>query len=108
VEEGFVRPAQDVRTSNERAECYTDLARRRGVQAVRNSGRQTIRYAEAYQRVYPQNQNCHDSVSGPSPCDAPIRTVRALGELGDATVHVILPRRLLLSVTVSASPPITS
>jgi len=35
-------------------EYYTDLARRRGVQAVRNSGRPEIKYAEAYQRVYPQ------------------------------------------------------
>jgi 4-oxalomesaconate hydratase len=35
-------------------EYYTDLARRRGVQAVRNSGRTGIKYAEAYQRVYPQ------------------------------------------------------
>ena len=35
-------------------EYYTDLARRRGVQAVRNSGRREIRYAEAFQRVYPQ------------------------------------------------------
>ncbi|PYT16519.1 MAG: PIG-L domain-containing protein [Acidobacteria bacterium] len=35
-------------------EYYTDLARRRGTQAVRNSGRKEIRYAEAYQRVYPQ------------------------------------------------------
>ena len=33
---------------------YTDLGRRRGVQAVRNSGRREIKYAEAYQRVYPQ------------------------------------------------------
>jgi 4-oxalomesaconate hydratase len=33
---------------------YTDLAVRRGVQAVRNSGRKEIRYAEAYQRFYPQ------------------------------------------------------
>jgi 4-oxalomesaconate hydratase len=33
---------------------YTDLGKRRGVQAVRNSGRRTIQYAEAYQRVYPQ------------------------------------------------------
>ncbi|MCL6625222.1 PIG-L deacetylase family protein [Alicyclobacillus shizuokensis] len=31
---------------------YTDVAKRRGVQAGRNSG-QSIRYAEAYQRVYP-------------------------------------------------------
>ncbi len=35
-------------------EYYTDLARRRGVQAVRNSGRKEIKYAEAFQRVYPQ------------------------------------------------------
>ncbi len=35
-------------------EYYTDLARRRGVQAVRNSGRKLIKYAEAYQRIYPQ------------------------------------------------------
>jgi 4-oxalomesaconate hydratase len=33
---------------------YTDLARRRGTQAVRNSGRKEIQYAEAFQRVYPQ------------------------------------------------------
>ena len=33
---------------------YTDLAKRRGTQAVRNSGRKEIKYAEAYQRVYPQ------------------------------------------------------
>jgi 4-oxalomesaconate hydratase len=33
---------------------YTELARRRGVQAVRNGGPRTIEYAEAYQRVYPQ------------------------------------------------------
>ena len=35
-------------------EYYTDLARRRGVQAVRNSGKSGIKYAEAYQRFYPQ------------------------------------------------------
>lgn len=33
---------------------YTDLGRRRGVQAVRNSGRREIKFAEAYQRIYPQ------------------------------------------------------
>src|ERR1044071_7436447 len=33
---------------------YTDLGKRRGVQAVRNSGRRSIKYAEAYQRIYPQ------------------------------------------------------
>jgi 4-oxalomesaconate hydratase len=33
---------------------YRDLAKRRGVQAVRNSGTKGIKYAEAYQRVYPQ------------------------------------------------------
>jgi 4-oxalomesaconate hydratase len=35
-------------------EYYTDLSKRRGVQAVRNSGRKDIKYAEAFQRVYPQ------------------------------------------------------
>ena len=34
-------------------EYYTDLAKRRGTQAVRNSGRKEIKYAEAFQRVYP-------------------------------------------------------
>lgn len=33
---------------------YTDLGKRRGVQAVRNSGRREIRFAEAYQRIFPQ------------------------------------------------------
>ena len=36
---------------------YVDLARRRGVQAKRNSGKVLAKeevYAEAYQRVYPQ------------------------------------------------------
>lgn len=33
---------------------YRDLAKRRGTQAVRNSGKKGIQYAEAYQRVYPQ------------------------------------------------------
>ena len=35
-------------------EYYADLSRRRGTQAVRNSGRKEIRHAEAYQRVFPQ------------------------------------------------------
>jgi 4-oxalomesaconate hydratase len=35
-------------------EYYTDLGKRRGVQAVRNSEQRGIKYAEAYQRVYPQ------------------------------------------------------
>lgn len=33
---------------------YTELAKRRGTQAVRNSGKREIVYAEAYQRIYPQ------------------------------------------------------
>jgi 4-oxalomesaconate hydratase len=33
---------------------YRDLAARRGVQAVRNGGPSSLRYAEAYQRVFPQ------------------------------------------------------
>jgi 4-oxalomesaconate hydratase len=35
-------------------EYYTDLGRRRGVQAVRNGGHAGIKYAEAFERVYPQ------------------------------------------------------
>jgi len=33
---------------------YTELAKRRGTQAVRNSGKKDIQYAEAFQRFYPQ------------------------------------------------------
>ena len=33
---------------------YTDLGKRRGTQAVRNGGAKGIKYAEAFQRVYPQ------------------------------------------------------
>jgi 4-oxalomesaconate hydratase len=33
---------------------YSDLGRRRGTQAVRNSGRRGITHGEAYQRVFPQ------------------------------------------------------
>ena len=33
---------------------YTELARRRGTQAVRNSGKKDLVYAEAYERLYPQ------------------------------------------------------
>jgi 4-oxalomesaconate hydratase len=33
---------------------YTDLGKRRGTQAVRNGGSKSIKYAEAFQRVYPQ------------------------------------------------------
>ncbi|MGP7997248.1 MAG: PIG-L deacetylase family protein [Streptosporangiaceae bacterium] len=33
---------------------YSELAQRRAVQAVRNGGPASIRYAEAYQRVFPQ------------------------------------------------------
>jgi 4-oxalomesaconate hydratase len=35
-------------------EYYTDLSKRRGVQAGRNSNRKGIKYAEAFQRPYPQ------------------------------------------------------
>ncbi len=35
-------------------EYYTDLGKRRGVQAVRNGGSSAIKYAEAFQRVFPQ------------------------------------------------------
>ena len=33
---------------------YQAMAERRGVQAVRNGGSPAIRYAEAFQRVFPQ------------------------------------------------------
>ena len=33
---------------------YSDLSRRRGSQAVRNSGRRGIQHAEAFERVFPQ------------------------------------------------------
>lgn len=33
---------------------YTGLGERRGVQAVRNSGKRHVKYAEAFQRIYPQ------------------------------------------------------
>ncbi len=35
-------------------EYYTDLGKRRGTQAVRNGGDKSIKYAESFQRVYPQ------------------------------------------------------
>jgi len=35
-------------------EYYTDLGKRRGTQAVRNGGPKGVKYAEAFQRVYPQ------------------------------------------------------
>ena len=35
-------------------EYYADLGRRRGTQAVRNSGLKGVRHAEAFQRVFPQ------------------------------------------------------
>lgn len=35
-------------------EYYIDLAKRRGTQAVRNSGNRSIKFAEAFERVYPQ------------------------------------------------------
>ncbi len=35
-------------------EYCTDLGKRRGTQAVRNSGARGIKYAEAFQRLYPQ------------------------------------------------------
>ena len=43
-----------MRSQDHLARYYHDLAERRGVQAVRNGGSAAIRYAEAYQRVFPQ------------------------------------------------------
>jgi 4-oxalomesaconate hydratase len=45
---------ESMEAKEHRWEYYSDLARRRGTQAVRNSGRKEIKYAEAFQRVYPQ------------------------------------------------------
>jgi 4-oxalomesaconate hydratase len=35
-------------------EYYTDVGKHRGSQAVRNGGDKAIKYAEAFQRVFPQ------------------------------------------------------
>jgi 4-oxalomesaconate hydratase len=35
-------------------EYYTRVALNRGIQAARNSEKKEIRYAEAYQRVFPE------------------------------------------------------
>jgi 4-oxalomesaconate hydratase len=43
-----------MRSQDHLARYYHGLAERRGVQAVRNGGSAAIRYAEAYQRVFPQ------------------------------------------------------
>jgi 4-oxalomesaconate hydratase len=43
-----------MRSQEHLARYYQGLAERRGVHAVRNGGPASIRYAEAYQRVYPQ------------------------------------------------------
>jgi 4-oxalomesaconate hydratase len=43
-----------MRSQEHLASYYHGLAERRGVQAVRNGGSRAIRYAEAYQRVFPQ------------------------------------------------------
>jgi 4-oxalomesaconate hydratase len=48
------RAMQSMQAQGHLVKYYDDLALRRGVQAVRNSGRKDIKYAEAYQRVYPQ------------------------------------------------------
>lgn len=49
-----VKAMESIESQKYMREYYEDLAKRRGIQAVRNSGRREIRYAEAYQRVYPQ------------------------------------------------------
>jgi 4-oxalomesaconate hydratase len=49
-----VKAMQSIQAQKYMWDYYSDLARRRGVQAVRNSGRKEIRYAEAFERVYPQ------------------------------------------------------
>jgi 4-oxalomesaconate hydratase len=54
VWEKKVRAMESMAAQEHLVQYYTDLGKRRGVQAVRNSGRRAIRYAEAYQRIYPQ------------------------------------------------------
>ena len=49
-----MRAIEAIRTQKHMWDYYVDLARRRGVQAVRNSGKKAIVYAEAYERAYPQ------------------------------------------------------
>jgi 4-oxalomesaconate hydratase len=48
------RAMQSMEAQGHLVKYYDELAVRRGVQAVRNSGHAKIKYAEAYQRVYPQ------------------------------------------------------
>ncbi len=54
VMEQKLRAMASMRSQEHLVEYYSDLARRRGVQAVRNGGPREIRYAEAYQRVFPE------------------------------------------------------
>jgi len=54
VWEKKLKAMQSMAAQEHLVQYYTDLGKRRGVQAVRNSGRREIRYAEAYQRIYPQ------------------------------------------------------
>jgi 4-oxalomesaconate hydratase len=44
----------EMRSQEQHIPYYESLARRRGVQAVRNGGAPDIQYAEAFQRVFPQ------------------------------------------------------
>ena len=48
------RAIESMRAQEHLWEYVTDLAKRRGTQAVRNSGNRAIKYAEAFERVYPQ------------------------------------------------------
>ena len=45
---------QSMEAQTHLVDYYSDLGKRRGTQAVRNGGSKNIRYAEAFQRVYPQ------------------------------------------------------
>jgi 4-oxalomesaconate hydratase len=48
------RAMESMEAQRHLVEYYSDLGRRRGTQAVRNSGRKGIQYAEAFERVFPQ------------------------------------------------------
>src|SRR5262245_9834939 len=49
-----LRAMESIEAQRHLVEYYSDLGRRRGTQAVRNSGRKRIQFAEAFERVFPQ------------------------------------------------------
>ncbi|WP_258933702.1 hypothetical protein [Nesterenkonia pannonica] len=77
-------------------EYYTDLAVRRGVQAVRNGGSKSITHAEAHARLFPVvGESSYDSQDRPDPLHtAPDpAALETFGRLGVATVHEAMGKR---------------